>query len=54
MALLDSKQQRAAIVILLLGIGIVMALTPYVTGLIGAIVFYVVFAPMNEQLRRSM
>jgi predicted PurR-regulated permease PerM len=54
MPFLDSKQQRAAIIILLLGVGIVLALSPYVTGLIGAIVFYVVFAPINQHLRRRM
>ena len=54
MAFLDTKQQRAGIITILLGVGIVIALAPYVTGLIGAIVFYVTFAPVNERLRKHM
>ena len=54
MPLLDTKQQRAAIVVMLLGVGIVLALAPYATGLIGGIVCYVVFAPVNKALRRRM
>ena len=54
MPFLDSKQQRAAILILLLGVGIAFSLSPYVTGLIGAIVFYVTFAPLNNEFRRHM
>src|SRR6185503_18734200 len=54
MPLLDSKQQRAAFLILLLGVGIAFALTPYVTGMIGALVFYVTFAPMNDHFRKTM
>jgi predicted PurR-regulated permease PerM len=51
---MDTKQQRAAIAVMLLGVGIVLALAPYATGLIGGIVFYVVFAPVNIALRRHM
>ena len=36
MAFLDSKQQRAAWLILVLGIGLVVALWPFTTGLVGA------------------
>jgi predicted PurR-regulated permease PerM len=54
MPFLDSKQQRASIIILLLGVGIAVALMPYATGMLAAIVFYVVFAPVNERLRRHM
>jgi predicted PurR-regulated permease PerM len=54
MPFLDTKQQRASITVLLLGVGIVVALTPYITGLIGSIVFYVIFAPVNEALRRKL
>jgi predicted PurR-regulated permease PerM len=52
MPFLDTKQQRASIIVLLLGVGIVLALAPYATGLIGGIVLYVVFAPVNQALRR--
>ncbi|MBI4503289.1 MAG: AI-2E family transporter [Gemmatimonadetes bacterium] len=54
MPILDTKQQRAAIVVMLLGVGIVFALMPYVTGLVGGIVFYVIFAPVNRELRRHL
>ncbi len=54
MAFLDTKQQRAAIITILLGVGIALALAPYVTGLLGAIVFYVVFSSVNQRLRRHM
>ena len=54
MAFLDTKHQRAGVAVLLLGVGIAVALAPYVTGLIGAIVLYVVFAPVNRWLRTFM
>ncbi len=54
MPLLDSKQQRAALIIIVLGVGIIMALLPYTTGLIGGIVLYVVFAPLNEWFAARM
>jgi predicted PurR-regulated permease PerM len=54
MPILDSKQQRAALVILLLGVGIALALTPYFTGIIAGVVFYVVFAPINDELRKRL
>lgn len=52
MAFLDSKQQRAAWLILVLGIGLVVALWPFTTGLVGAPVLYVVFAPVHRWLSR--
>lgn len=54
MALLDTNRQRAALLILLLGAGIAFALAPYVSGLIGAAVLYVLFAPANGWLRARM
>src|ERR1044071_7002974 len=54
MALLDTNHQRAAILVILLGLGLGFALAPYATGLIGAIVLYVVFAPVNQWLRRRV
>ena len=54
MKLFDSNRQRAALLILLLGVGIAFALAPYASGLIGAAVLYVLFAPANDWLRRRM
>src|SRR6266850_6918879 len=50
MPLIDSNHQRAALLILLLGVGLVIALTPYATGLIGIPVLYAVFTPVHEWL----
>jgi predicted PurR-regulated permease PerM len=52
MAFLDSKRDRAAFLIFVLGIGLVYNLWPFVTGLIGAPVLYVVFAPIYRWLAR--
>src|SRR5256885_10888373 len=54
MGLLDSKQQSAAGVVLLLGVAILIALSPYVTGLVGIPVLYAVFAPVQQWLARRM
>ncbi|MGH7659165.1 MAG: hypothetical protein ACREL6_13100, partial [Gemmatimonadales bacterium] len=50
MRLLDSKYQRAAILILVLGIALIIALFPFVTGLIGIPVLYVIFAPLYRAI----
>src|ERR1043166_6883397 len=50
MPLIDSNHQRAALVVLLLGIALVIAVTPYATGLLGIPVLYAVFAPLHEWL----
>jgi predicted PurR-regulated permease PerM len=52
MAFFASRYQRAQVLIGLLGIGLVIALWPYVTGLLGAPVLYVVFDPLFRWLRR--
>ena len=54
MPILDTDRQRAAFVVLLLGLGLAIALAPYTTGLVGAAVLYVVFSAMNEWLRKRM
>jgi predicted PurR-regulated permease PerM len=54
MAFLDTKRDRAAFLIFLLGLGLVYALWPFSTGLIGAPVLYVVFAPVYHWLARAM
>jgi predicted PurR-regulated permease PerM len=54
MALLESKRDRAAFLIFVLGLGLAWALWPFSTGLIGAPVLYVVFAPVHRWLARRM
>lgn len=54
MPLFDTNRQRAALLVALLGIGLALALAPYATGLIGAVVLYVIFAPANEALRHRI
>ena len=50
MAFLDSKRDRAALLIFVLGMGLVWTLWPFITGLLGAPVLYVVFAPVHRWL----
>src|SRR3954467_5056817 len=50
MAFLDTKRDRAALLIFVLGVGLVWTLWPFITGLIGAPVLYVVFAPIHRWL----
>jgi len=52
MTFFDTDKQRAAIILLLLGIGIVIALAPYASGLLGAPVLYVLFAPLHRWFSR--
>lgn len=52
MAFLETNEQRAAFLILLLGIGLALTLMPFATGLIGGLVLYVVFAPLHGWLTR--
>jgi predicted PurR-regulated permease PerM len=54
MAFLDTRRQRAAVLVLLLGVGLAIALSPYASGLIGGAVLYVLFAPVNASLRRRL
>ena len=54
MAFLDTNHQRAALVVLLLGFALAVALLPYATGLIGIPVLYVIFAPAHRWLARRM
>ena len=54
MPFLDTRRQRAATLILVLGVGVVYGLWPFSTGLIGAGVLYVVFAPAHRWLLRWM
>src|SRR6266513_1339344 len=50
MPLIDTNHQRAALLVLLLGVALLIALTPYATGLIGIPVLYAVFTPVHEWL----
>lgn len=52
MPLFDTARQRAALLVALLGLGLALALAPYATGLIGAVVLYVIFAPANDLVRK--
>src|SRR2546427_9604828 len=52
MAILDTNHDRAALIILILGAALVVALSPFATGLIGIPVLYVVFAPLHDWLAR--
>lgn len=54
MPILDTQRQRAAWLILALGLALLWALWPFGTGLIGALVLYVVFAPVQRELVRYM
>ena len=50
MALFDTKKERAALVLGLLAVGLAVAMGPYVSGLLGAPVLYVLFAPIHRFL----
>src|SRR5216110_3709742 len=52
MGFLDSKEQGAAALVLVLGVALIIALTPYATGLVGIPVLYAVFAPVHDWLAR--
>ncbi|HEY9504346.1 MAG TPA: AI-2E family transporter [Gemmatimonadales bacterium] len=54
MALLETDRQRAAGLILVLGLALLYALWPFSTGLVGAPVLYVVMAPLHRWLSRRM
>ena len=50
MAFLDTKHQRAAFIVIALGVAILWSLGPYATGIIGIPVLAVLFAPLHEWL----
>ncbi|HEU5217287.1 MAG TPA: AI-2E family transporter, partial [Gemmatimonadales bacterium] len=54
MALFDTKKERAALILGLLALGLAFALGPYVSGLLGGPVLYVLFAPMHRWLSRRL
>lgn len=54
MTFLHAPRDRAALLILALGIAIVLALSPFLSGLLGTAVLYVMFIPLYRRLERSM
>lgn len=54
MSILDSRRDRAAALILTLGIGLFIALWPFVTGLVGALVLFVMFNDLHQRLKQYM
>lgn len=54
MVFFDTKKERAALIVLLLAVGLAVALGPYVSGLLGAPVLYVLFHPMHRWLARKI
>lgn len=50
----NTRQGRAAVLILLLGLGILVALLPFISGLLSAPVFYVMFQPVYQRIGRYM
>ena len=54
MTFLQSPRDRAALLILALGIVIMVALAPFLSGLLGTAVLYVMFVPLYRRLVRSM
>ena len=54
MNILHDKQSRAGLLIILLGIAIAIALSPFAVGLLGATVLYVICAPIYHRLQRVM
>jgi predicted PurR-regulated permease PerM len=54
MPFFDTRRQRAALLIMALGAGLLVALAPYASGVLGAPVIVALFAPLNRILRRRM
>lgn len=52
MPFLKANQDRAALLVALLGVGLAIGLFPFVTGLLGIPVLYVIFAPVHRRLTR--
>ena len=49
-----TRKGRAAVLILLLGIALLVALAPFASGILSAPVFYVIFAPLYRRLTRML
>jgi predicted PurR-regulated permease PerM len=53
MPFIDTKRQRAAFLILILGFGLAYALWPFITGLTGGLVLYVALNPLHKAMVRQ-
>jgi predicted PurR-regulated permease PerM len=54
MRIFDSPRERVQLLIMGLGLAILFAVAPFVTGLLGAAVLFVIFAPAHRRLTRWM
>ena len=54
MTVLSTRQQRAGLLIFALGAGLVYALWPYFSGLLGAPILVVIFGGLHKRLSRSI
>jgi predicted PurR-regulated permease PerM len=54
MTLLQTPRDRASVLIFVLGVLIVIALAPFLSGLLGAAVLYVIFVRLYKRLERTM
>jgi predicted PurR-regulated permease PerM len=54
MRFLETPKDRAGLLILALGVAILLALVPFLSGLLGAAVLYVMFSGMYRRLDRVM
>jgi predicted PurR-regulated permease PerM len=54
MPFLDTNHQRAALILFVLGIALLIAFAPFATGLVGIPVLFVVFEPVHRWLARRM
>jgi predicted PurR-regulated permease PerM len=52
MSFLQTPRDRAALLILVLALGVILALTPFLSGLLGAAVLYVVWVKPYQRLQR--
>ncbi|MGQ0646305.1 MAG: AI-2E family transporter [Gemmatimonadaceae bacterium] len=54
MQILHHKRERAGLLIAVLGVAILIAISPFAVGLLGAAVLYVLCEPMYRRLRRRL
>lgn len=54
MAIFDTKKERAALILGLLAVALAIALSPYVSGLLGAPVLFVLFRGVHRRLTKHM
>jgi predicted PurR-regulated permease PerM len=54
MTFLETPRERAGLLILALGVGILITLTPFLSGLLGAAVLYVLFVRLYRRLERRV